>query len=81
MGTTQYIREQLGLTQDSLAMYLLIPLSQLAMHETGKRDLPAKASVKIAELLTLLKQSEKKYQSKKGKDETGMACGNKTIAH
>lgn len=65
MGTTQYIREQLGLTQESLAMYLLIPLSQLAMHETGKRELPAKASIKIAELLTLLKQSEKNTKAKK----------------
>lgn len=65
MATTQYIREQLGLTQDSLAVYLSIPMSQLAMHETGKRELPAKATVKIAELLTLLKQSEKNTKAKK----------------
>ena len=38
MATTQYIREQLGLTQDSLAVYLSIPMSQLAMHETGKEN-------------------------------------------
>lgn len=65
MSTTQYIREQLGLTQEALAIYLSISMSQLAMHETGKRDLPSNATVKIAELLTLLKQSEKNTKAKK----------------
>lgn len=64
MNATQQIREQLGLSQQDLAMYLLIPLSQLAMYETGKRELPAATSIKLAELLTLFNQSQKNTKAK-----------------
>lgn len=64
MSATKQIREQLGLTQQDLAMYLLIPLSQLAMYETGKRDLPAATRIKLAELLTLFEQSQGNVKAK-----------------
>lgn len=66
VSVTQQIREELGLTQQDLAMYLLIPLSQLAMYETRKRELPAATSIKLAELITYLNQSQK---NSKGKNE------------
>jgi transcriptional regulator with XRE-family HTH domain len=66
VSVTQQIREELGLTQKDLAMYLLIPLSQLAMYETRKRELPAATSIKLAELITFLNQSQK---NSKGKNE------------
>lgn len=56
--TTHYIREQLGLSQIVLAHYLSITLSQLAMYETGKRELPAGTSVKLAEILLFLNQNQ-----------------------
>ena len=59
MKTTQYIREQLGLSQIALAQYLSITLSQLAMYETGKRELPNGTSVKLAEILLFLEQEQK----------------------
>ena len=64
MNAAKQIREQLGLTQQDLAMYLLIPLSQLAMYETGKRDLPAATRIKLAELLRLFEQSQKNVKAK-----------------
>ena len=57
--TTQYIREQLGLSQIALAQYLSMTLSQLAMYETGKRELPSGTSVKLAEILLFLNQKQK----------------------
>ena len=58
MNATQLLRNELGLSQQALAIYLSIPLSQLAMYETGKRELPAAASVQLAELFKLLNQSK-----------------------
>lgn len=59
MKTTQLLRDQLGLSQEMMANYLKITLSQLAMHETGKRDLPTAALVKIAEILLFFEQKQK----------------------
>ena len=60
MKTTQLLRDQLGLSQEMMANYLKITLSQLAMHETGKRDLPTAALVKITEILLFFEQKQKK---------------------
>jgi transcriptional regulator with XRE-family HTH domain len=57
--STQYIREQLGLSQIALAQYLSISLSQLAMYEIGKRELPAGTNVKLAEILLFLNEDQK----------------------
>ena len=59
MMTTQFIREQLGLSQEALAQYLTISISQLAMHETGKRELPSGTMVKLADIIVFLKQNQK----------------------
>jgi len=62
---TQYIREQLGLSQSALAQYLSITLSQLAMYETGKRELPLGTSVKLADFLLFLNQEENVFKQEK----------------
>ena len=48
MNSSKYIRNQFGLSQPQLAQYLKIALSQLAMFEKGKRDLPTAALVQLA---------------------------------
>ncbi|WP_395047004.1 helix-turn-helix transcriptional regulator [Flavobacterium sp.] len=58
MKTTQLLRDQLGLSQEMMAWYLKITLSQLAMYETGKRDLPTGTMTKIAEILIFFQQKE-----------------------
>lgn len=45
------IREQLGVTQEELALLLKVTRSQLAMYELGKRDLPVAAKKQLSELL------------------------------
>jgi transcriptional regulator with XRE-family HTH domain len=56
MKTTTIIREKLGLSQEILAFYLNITLSQLAMYEIGKRDLPTHALLKLAEIVLFLEK-------------------------
>lgn len=65
MKTTQLLRDQLGLSQEMMANYLKITLSQLAMHETGKRDLPTAALVKITEILLFFEQKQKNAKEEK----------------
>jgi transcriptional regulator with XRE-family HTH domain len=50
MKNSKSIRAQFGLSQNDLSIYLLINRSQLTMYEQGKRDLPAHALVKLAEM-------------------------------
>lgn len=56
MKLTQSYREQLGLSQETLAMVFSISKSQLAMHETGKRDLPLAVLEKLAAMTSFFKQ-------------------------
>lgn len=56
--TTHYIREQLGLSQNTLAQYLSISVSQLAMQEIGQRELPMGAMAKLAEILLFLHDNQ-----------------------
>ncbi len=62
MKTTQFIREQLGLSQESLAHYLSISISQLAMYETGKRELPTGTMTKLADIMLFLNQNQKNFK-------------------
>lgn len=62
MKTTQFIREQLGLSQESLAHYLSISISQLAMYETGKRELPTGIMTKLADIMLFLNQNQKNFK-------------------
>ena len=57
MKLTQSYREQLRLSQETLAMVFNISKSQLAMHETGKRDLPLAALEKLAAMTSFFKQA------------------------
>lgn len=47
METKDSIRKVLGVTQEEVAMLLRITKSQLGMYETGQRDLPIKAKLKL----------------------------------
>lgn len=51
-------REALGLTQEETAMVLKIAISQLAMFETGKRDLPTAAILKLGTLYNYVQSKE-----------------------
>ena len=57
MKLTQSYRDQLGLSQETLAMVFNMSKSQLAMHETGKRDLPLVALEKLAAMTSFFKQA------------------------
>lgn len=56
MKTNAQARHKLGLTQEQMAQYLSIRLSQLAMYETNRRDLPTHAMMKLAEIEIFLHQ-------------------------
>ncbi len=60
MKFTTELRDQLGISQDLLAQYLVIPLSQLAMYETGKRELPAESIEKLAPIVAFLEKLKTK---------------------
>ena len=60
MKTSQLLRDKLGLSQENMAQYLKITLSQLAMYETGKRDLPTHALVILAEMELFFEQKQNK---------------------
>lgn len=60
MKTSQLLRDKLGLSQENMAQYLQITLSQLAMYETGKRDLPTHALVILAEMELFFEQKQNK---------------------
>lgn len=47
MKTRDTIRKVLGVTQEEVAMLLRVTKSQLAMYETGQRDLPINAQLKL----------------------------------
>lgn len=52
------IREVLGMKQLEIALVLEVTRSQWAMYETGKRDLPIAAKLKLAEMLSFVKQPD-----------------------
>lgn len=58
MKPTQFFREQLGLTQEMMAMYLAVTKSQLSMHELDKRELPSNAMIKMAEIAVFLNRNK-----------------------
>jgi|JI10StandDraft_1071094.scaffolds.fasta_scaffold212604_2 transcriptional regulator with XRE-family HTH domain len=53
-------RELLGVTQEDLSLLLQVSRSQLSLFEIGKRDLPATAKLKLAEMLSYSQNSFKK---------------------
>lgn len=68
-------REALGLTQEETAMLLKIPISQLAMFEIGRRDLPMEAKLKLVTMYNYVQKKQQEmfqHPSLKG-EETKMA--------
>lgn len=51
MKNNETIRNLLGLSQNDLALLLNVSRSQIAMYESGKRNLPIKAKEKLTEIL------------------------------
>lgn len=60
MKKQQTIRELLGVTQQQMAMILKIHSSQWSMYESGKRDLPPAATIRLAEMLAYMHSAEAK---------------------
>ena len=58
MKPTQFFREQLGLTQEMMSLYLAVTKSQLAMYELDKRELSSSAIGKLAEIAVFLDQNK-----------------------
>lgn len=58
MKASQLIREQLGLSQETMAYYLGVTKSLLAMYERGKREIPTAAMVKLTEMELFLNQKQ-----------------------
>jgi len=52
------LRSLLGISQKDLAVILGVTRSQVAMFETGKRDLPLKAKQTLTELIAYLKEKK-----------------------
>ncbi len=58
MNLTQFFRDQLGLSQEMMAIYLAVTKSQLSMYEIGKRELPSAALTKLADLAVFFEQNK-----------------------
>ena len=61
MKKTNSIRQQLGVTQENLALLLKVSRSQLSMYELGKRDLPVEAKKQLAEMLQHAQKNSSKH--------------------
>jgi transcriptional regulator with XRE-family HTH domain len=59
MKTNTSLRSLLGITQEEAAQLLQTTRSQLSLYELGKRELPAKSFVKLAELWVHVEQANK----------------------
>lgn len=60
MRKRENIRDAFGISQEELAIVLKITRSQLAMFETGKRELPSTAIIQLAEMLRYLQENASK---------------------
>lgn len=57
MNSVQLIKQQLGLSYQQLATYLGVSESMLTMAQSGRRSLPAHATILITRLLLLLQNT------------------------
>lgn len=60
MRKRENIRDAFGISQEELAIVLKITRSQLAMFETGKRELPSTAIIQLADMLRYLQEDASK---------------------
>jgi transcriptional regulator with XRE-family HTH domain len=58
MKTTELLRDQLGLSQEMMGVYLGLNRSQIAMYETSKRDLPTAVLIKLANITLFFEQNQ-----------------------
>lgn len=65
MKNKNNIRALTGMSQENLALLLQVSRSQIAMFETGKRNLPIQAMEKLALLLTLSQKESTTTETKK----------------
>ena len=65
MKKQENIRALFGIPQEDLAILLKVTRSQLAMFETGKRDLPIAAMQQIAPMLQFVQEESLKSGSAK----------------
>jgi transcriptional regulator with XRE-family HTH domain len=64
------LRNDLGLTQEELAILLTISISLIAMYETKKRELPSAVSLQLTQMyLHLLQKKQQKVDHSKTKQE------------
>jgi transcriptional regulator with XRE-family HTH domain len=59
MKKNSSLRSLLGITQEEAAQLLQITRSQLSLYELGKREIPTKAMVKLAELWLYVEEANK----------------------
>jgi transcriptional regulator with XRE-family HTH domain len=59
MKNNNHFRALLGVKQEDLALLLKVTRSQLAMYESGKRDLPVAAKLQLAEMLQHTQETQK----------------------
>jgi len=57
MAKKQFIREQLGLSQQQLADYLGISRALLSLVEANQRSLPTNASIKETQLIQAIQKA------------------------
>ena len=65
MKKTPTFRELLGFSQEELALLLQVSRSQIAMYESGKRNLPIIAIEKLAVMLAQSKKANATIAAKK----------------
>jgi transcriptional regulator with XRE-family HTH domain len=63
MKKRENIRDEFGISQEDLAVLLKINRSQIAMFETGKRDLPGAAMLKLYEMYLFAKEKASELPS------------------
>lgn len=51
------LRDYFGVTQDDMAMLLQVTRSQYSLFELGKRSLPSKATIQLAEMLSYVQEA------------------------
>jgi transcriptional regulator with XRE-family HTH domain len=73
MNSQETISTLLGLKQEEIAALLQVSRGQWSMYECGKRELPAAASIQLAEMLNHVKSAKaeaSKHKAQQEKQET-----------
>lgn len=58
MSAIQFVRQKLGISFSQLADYFALPISQLSMSQSGRRELPAAANTLLVRLVNAINKSE-----------------------